>query len=242
MEEFNRTASVVATNIQKLVQNVSSMQRMLVHVETQGEGLRSQLRQLQHYTGQLAKDTAGQLKQLADAQVTDSGARLQRERLQDEFTKALNNFQRVQREAAEREREGLVAAKQNDSWTLAGPGEEQQQQQQGQSRTQLMIEEEERIGQLEQREQSMRQLESDIVDVNTIFKDLATMVHEQGEIVDSIEQNIESTTVQVTTGTEQLRQAADYQSKARKKKIILAVLGLVILGILVGVIASQVSN
>ena len=79
-----------------------------------------------------------------------------------------------------------------------------------------MIEEEERIGQLEQREQSMRQLESDIVDVNTIFKvtlgvaaygcsssfcgqDLATMVHEQGEIVDSIEQNIESTTVQVST-------------------------------------------
>jgi len=105
-----------------------------------------------------------------------------------------------------------------------------------------MIEEEERIGQLEQREQSMRQLESDIVDVNTIFKDLATMVHEQGEIVDSIEQNIESTTVQVTTGTEQLRQAADYQSKARKKKIILAVLGLVILAILVGVIVSQVSN
>ena len=59
----------------------------------------------------------------------------------------------------------------------------------------------------------MRQLESDIVDVNTIFKvpfscqsylvksfcgqDLATMVHDQGEIVDSIEQNIESTTVQV---------------------------------------------
>jgi len=171
----------------------------------------------------------------------DSGAKLQRERLQDEFTKALNNFQRVQREAAEREKQGLAAAKQNDnSWALGGPGEEQQQQ--GQSRTQLMIEEEERIGQLEQREQSMRQLESDIVDVNTIFKDLATMVHEQGEIVDSIEQNIESTTVQVTSGTEQLRQAADYQNKARKKKIILAVLGIIILSILVGVIVSQVNN
>jgi hypothetical protein len=80
-----------------------------------------------------------------------------------------------------------------------------------------MIEEEERIGQLQQREQSMRQLESDIVDVNTIFKvaskcslqltifsyigaqDLATMVHEQGDIVDSIESNIEATTVQVST-------------------------------------------
>ena len=81
------------------------------------------------------------------------------------------------------------------------------------------------------------------------------MVHEQGDIVDSIESNIESTVVQVTTGTEQLRQAADYQSKARKKKIFLAVLGIIILGelsreinkhsffsgILIGVIASQVN-
>ena len=45
---------------------------------------------------------------------------------------------------------------------------------------------------LQERERSIRQLESDIVDVNTIFKDLATMVHEQGEMVDSIEQNVES--------------------------------------------------
>merc|ERR1712126_498756 len=137
---------------------------------------------------------------------------------------------------------GLAAAKQSEQqqWGIAAPGAENEGE--IQSRTQMVIEEEERISQLQQREQSMRQLESDIVDVNTIFKDLATMVHEHGEIVDSIEQNIESTTVQVTTGTEQLRQAADYQSKARKKKIILAVLGLVILGILVGVIVSQVSN
>merc|ERR1712058_77206 len=110
------------------------------------------------------------------------------------------------------------------------------------SRTQMVIEEEERISQLQQRERSMRQLESDITDVNTIFKDLATMVHEQGDIVDSIESNIESTSVQVTTGTEQLRQAAVYQNKARRKKIILALIGLVILAILIAIIATQLSN
>ena len=38
--EFNSTAGSVAKNIQKLVQNVSSMQRMLVHVDTQGDSLR----------------------------------------------------------------------------------------------------------------------------------------------------------------------------------------------------------
>ena len=41
------------------------------------------------------------------------------------------------------------------------------------------MEEEQNIEELQERERSIRQLESDIVDVNTIFKDLATMVHEQ---------------------------------------------------------------
>ena len=167
-DEFNKAAAAVATNVQKLVQNVSSMQRMLVHVENQGEGLRQQLRQLQHYTGQLARDTAGQLKQLAELQPRgDGGAKLQRERLQDEFTRALDNFQRVQREAANKEREQLAAAKQDEAERLPGPGEPAQH---GQSRTQLMLEEEEKISQLEDRERAMRQLESDITDVNTIFK------------------------------------------------------------------------
>ena len=39
--DFNRSASGVSTNIQKIVQNVSSMQRMLTHVDTQGDALRS---------------------------------------------------------------------------------------------------------------------------------------------------------------------------------------------------------
>ena len=39
--EFNKSASGVTTNIQKIVQNVSSMQRMLAHVDTQGDAVRS---------------------------------------------------------------------------------------------------------------------------------------------------------------------------------------------------------
>ena len=49
------------------------------------------------------------------------------------------------------------------------------------------------------------------MDVNTIFKDLATMVHEQGEMVDSIEQNVESATVRVQEGTAQLSMAETYK-------------------------------
>ena len=47
--------------------------------------------------------------------------------------------------------------------------------------------------------------------MNTIFKDLATLVHDQGEMIDSIEANVESTHVRVQEGAEQLRQAETYK-------------------------------
>ncbi len=61
-----------------------------------------QLHQIQHYTGQLAKDTSKHLRDLNAASSGAGGAggggeqrqwRLQRERLHNDFTKALNSFQ-----------------------------------------------------------------------------------------------------------------------------------------------------
>ena len=43
----------------------------------------------------------------------DTGAKIQRERLQDDFSKVLNNFQELQREAAEKERQMIEAARQD---------------------------------------------------------------------------------------------------------------------------------
>merc|ERR1711893_253338 len=102
----------------------------------------------------------------------------------------------------------------------------------GQSKTQMLLEEEENIQQLQERERAMRQLESDIVDVNTIFKDLAAMVHEQGDLVDSIENNVEAAEVRVTEGTDQLRQAEQYKNQTRKRMYYL-IAGLFILLIFV---------
>jgi len=242
--EFDRLAGQVATNIQKLVNNVSSMQRMVQHVDTQGEQLQKQLAQLHHYTGQLAKDTAQQLMKIGEIPNLDAREKMQKERLQDDFGKALNSFQRLQTEAAERERAKLAAARQQnvgggDEAYLPPPSDGDGNKQ---NRTQMMIQEEGDLQALQEREKAIRQLESDIVDVNTIFKDLATMVHEQGDVIDSIESNIEAATVQVTDGNEQLRQAYNYQTSARKKKLILGTVGLIILVVLVIIIAVEASK
>lgn len=63
------------------------------------------------------------------------------------------------------------------------------------------------LTQLREREAALRKLENDIVDVNMIFKDLAVMVHEQGDIVDSIESNVEAVQIRVTEATSHLESA-----------------------------------
>ena len=71
--------------------------------------------QVTHYTGQLAKDTSKHLKDLNNISTGSAGGvasqseqrqwRLQRERLQEDFTNALNKFQAAQRQAAQKEKE-----------------------------------------------------------------------------------------------------------------------------------------
>lgn len=257
--EFQRLAQNIGTNIQKVLQNVSSMQRMIAQIGTPQDNtqFQQQLHQIQHYTGQLAKDTSKHLKDLNLASTTSGSSeqrqwRLQKERLHNDFTKALNSFQAAQRTAAQKEKEAIRQAKAaTHAGGLPGPKAliDLDQSQggggevlgQGQSKTQMMLEEESNLEELQEREKSIRQLESDIVDVNTIFKDLATMVHEQGEVVDSIEANVESTQYRVEEGTQHLRQAEQYKNKARKKKLILSIIGIIILIIIIAVIASEVN-
>jgi len=257
--DFQKLAQNIGSNIQKILQNVSSMQRMIAQIGTpqDNQQLQTQLHQIQHYTGQLAKDTSTHLHDLSNGVSTLSQSeqrqwRLQKERLHNDFTKALNGFQAAQRTAAQKEKDVIKRARGAQAGGLAGPnqgrnlidieegqGGQGQSQEEQQRRQQMLIQEEYDMEQLQERERSIRQLESDILDVNTIFKDLATLVHDQGEMIDSIEANVESTHVRVQEGTEHLRQAETYKNKARKKKLILALIGLIILGIIIGIIAWQ---
>ena len=58
---------------------------------------------------------------------------------------------------------------------------------------------------------SIRQIESDIVDVNKIFKDLAMMVQTQGEVVEAIESKVEAATTQVTEAAQDVTKTLTYQ-------------------------------
>jgi len=123
--DFQKLAQNIGTNIQKILQNVSSMSRMINQIGSSQDNqqLQNQLHQIQHYTGQLAKDTSKDLHSLSDGVSTLSQSeqrqwRLQKERLHNDFTKALNSFQAAQRTAAQKEKEAIKAAKKNQEWVV----------------------------------------------------------------------------------------------------------------------------
>ncbi|KAK4468004.1 hypothetical protein MN116_008184 [Schistosoma mekongi] len=89
------------------------------------------------------------------------------------------------------------------------------------------------------RAHEMEQLESDIVQVNELFTTLATYIHDQGTLVDSIGDNIEVAYEQIHSGTEQLSTATKHRKSARRKKCIC--LGLVILVLFILTLAIGLS-
>nr|XP_053630785.1 syntaxin-7-like isoform X1 [Cherax quadricarinatus] len=248
----------IGSNIQKISQNVKSMQQLVNQLGTDQDNqqLRAQLHQVQHYTGGLAKDTTVELRTFKSLSVPHGqDARtwhMQAERLTREFSQALNDFQNAQRQAAAKEKEALKKARaDSDAHFFEDPshgaalldlGETGNKGRSQQSQMQIQMEQEQEMQALQERETQIRQLESDIMDVNQIFKDLATMVHEQGEIVDSIEANVESAQVHVSQASTQLSQARQYQNKARRKKICLVGIGIILLAIVIGLIVWSSSH
>ncbi|KAJ8951285.1 hypothetical protein NQ318_008188 [Aromia moschata] len=253
-QDFQKLSQTIGTSIQKISQNVSSMQRMVNQIGTHQDSpeLRKQLHSIQHYTQQLVKDTNGYIKDLSTLQPALSQSeqrqrKMQGERLRDEFTSTLNMFQQVQRSTASKEKEQVNKAKAQAYGEPHLPGYKSKDQQlielqDSSTRQQLQLQEEADLRALQEQEQSIRQLESDINDVNQIFKELGSFVHEQGEMIDSIEANVERTDDFVRQGAQQLREAGTYKNKVRRKKLILAAIGAVILAVIIMIIVWQVSN
>ncbi|KAH0503113.1 Syntaxin-12 [Microtus ochrogaster] len=187
--------------------------------------------QLQHSTNQLAKETNELLKELGSLPLPLSASeqrqqRLQKERLMNDFSSALNNFQAVQRRVSEKEKESIARARagsrlsaedrQREEQLVSFDSHEEWNQMQSQEDEAAITEQDLEL--IKERETAIRQLEADILDVNQIFKDLAMMIHDQGDLIDSIEANVESSEVHVERATDQLQRAAYYQVKVNTQE------------------------
>ncbi|XP_072930746.1 syntaxin-7 [Epargyreus clarus] len=247
-DNFQRLSQTVASNIKKISQNVSSMSKMVNQLQTpqDSQELRNQLRQIQNYTQKLAKDTSSMLMDLMKLPTDQPASKLTRDRLRDEYMATLNAFQATQRTAAQKTKEDVRKVKAQtikiaDPFALGSSNKELVEMGDTgvRKQEQLTMQSERELLELEERERDIRQLENDIMDVNQIFKQLGTIIHDQGAVVDSIESNVEFAAHNVENGTQELRQAVNYKNKLRKKKVYLAIILFIIVSIILIIIFNR---
>uniref|UniRef100_A0A672F7W4 Syntaxin-1A n=1 Tax=Salarias fasciatus TaxID=181472 RepID=A0A672F7W4_SALFA len=94
------------------------------------------------------------------------------------------------------------------------------------------------MNEIETRHNEIIKLENSIRELHDMFMDMAMLVESQGEMIDRIEYNVEHSVDYVERAVSDTKKAVKYQSKARRKKIMIiiccVVLGIVIASIVGG--------
>ncbi|KAJ7373857.1 t-SNARE domain-containing protein 1 [Desmophyllum pertusum] len=244
-ERFQNLSDTVSSNIFQINNNTSALERTLKQLIGGKDGQEEKLHRIQQATNDLAGKTTALLKEMSSLCGGSSPSarqqRVQHERLKGEFRESISRYYSVQNKVVEKEKllVGSSRLPQRQDSNRFGDGEfgneksslmedDQRRQEQEQLDMQIGIDE----SLIREREDRIRQIEGDILDINEIFRDLATMVYEQGEIVDSIEANVERAQTNVEGANVQLSKASLYQKKARTKMCILLVIILVVAGII----------
>lgn len=163
-----------------------------------------------------------------------------------EFKQSLNEFQSLQRQALEKQRASVSAARaaaadEEDGTPLSSAPQQQQQQQQLQEELRLAPQDEVDFQDalIAEREEEIRNIEQGVGDLNVLFQQVAQIVTEQGEQLTGIADNVERTHEDTHAADRELRSAARYQRNARSKAcclllVLAVILTIVLLAIFLG--------
>jgi len=95
------------------------------------------------------------------------------------------------------------------------------------------------LADIEARHRDIIKLENSIRELHDMFVDMAMLVESQGEMIDRIEFNVEKSVDYVDTAVADTKKALKYQSKARRKKLIIIAIGVAILIVIIIIIAAS---
>uniref|UniRef100_A0A3B1IVK0 Syntaxin 3 n=1 Tax=Astyanax mexicanus TaxID=7994 RepID=A0A3B1IVK0_ASTMX len=96
------------------------------------------------------------------------------------------------------------------------------------------------LSEIESRHKDIVRLESSIKELHDMFVDIAMLVESQGDIINNIEVNVSKAVDHVEVAKAETKKAVRYQSKARKKTIIIVCVVLAILAIIALIIGLSV--
>ncbi|KAL2939560.1 Syntaxin-22, partial [Bienertia sinuspersici] len=157
---------------------------------------------------QLVKDTSSKLKALSEsdhaANISQS-KKIEDAKLARDFQATLQEFQKVQQLASERESSYMPSGAQTSADQESQPFLVEQKRQEL-----VLLDNEIAFNEaiIDEREQGIKEIQSQIGQVNEIFKDLAVLVHEQGVVIDDIHSNVDASAAATTQARQQLSKAS----------------------------------
>lgn len=152
----------------------------------------------------------------------------------------MTEFQVLQRQAIEKQRASATAARTaleqeeanaGSSPTAGGQQQLQQQQQEPRLAEQSEVDFQETL--IIERESEIRNIEQSVGELNELFRDVAHMVHEQGQSLDIISDNVTQTRDDTRNADQQLRTASRHQKSARGKACCLLLILVVVLTVII---------
>jgi len=256
--EFTRLSKSISQRIFSITSNVALIHRFvgLLGTTRDTENMRSSLMDTLAKTKDLSKDLVPDIRTLAhwDPEEIGPSERYEQQKLTGDFQKAATDFQNAQRLALEKQKDFVskrreAIEEEQADYEAAHPG--QRQEQQG---IQLMDNAEVEFNEqlIEEREQEIHGIEQGIIELNEIFRDLGSIVTEQGTLIgitlvpfctaeltrsDNIEENVASMAQNTKAASRELTSASRYQKGARKRACYLMLILCVILTIVLLAVA-----
>jgi uncharacterized Zn ribbon protein len=247
----------LSKNIQNFMKNVTALENKINRSSSHSYRTVQDIVQLSSDTAHLAKLTQESIVKLKKGSIYNQlsqGDRMKLDRNAMHFKSLLGKFHNLHKSATELQEEqvSIAETRRPRFGSAAGSvrsdnpfGEDEEDNAPLMSRDKLaneremqeVLQMENQATQLEERHHAMRQLQSDMTDLNQIVRDMASMVVEQGDTIDVIETNVDSAANSVEKGTKSLARAAKYKSVSRKLVIIiLIVVSVVVVVVIVAII------
>ncbi|XP_003703289.1 syntaxin 13 [Megachile rotundata] len=235
----------ITANIYKINTTWKTLERSYKNIGTNRDNqeLRDKVHETQLSTNQVVNQTSKDIARLTVLMRRgDKQQKLQIEKLTTDFKDAMMRYSDMQKSVAAKMKRYILPTTSIESHM--DPEEEEQQrllQVQEDEHQEKQRDLEFQQGLLIEREDRVKRIEGDILDVNQIMRQLMALVYQQGDSVNTIDNAVENIHGNVELGTQELIKGSNYQSKYRRKVYVLLLLAIIVVVILIIILVTKLS-
>ncbi|KAK4644922.1 SNAP receptor [Podospora bellae-mahoneyi] len=251
--DFTRLYQSLTTKLFKLNGNNQRLSGEISHLGTRRDTprVRERVHELIEESRDLFKSVGEGVKKIQtwDEDVTPT-QKYHQQKLSRDFTTSLTEFQSLQRTALEKQKASVSVLQ--SALPATSPSHQPQVLSSSHGSQQQLLLQEQELARLApqdevdfqealilEREEEIRNIEQGVGDLNVLFQQVAQIVNEQGETLDTIVNNVENVRDDTRGADRELRSAARYQKNARSKAcclllILVVILTVVLLAVFLG--------